>query len=252
MKRLFFVLTLVLATFVHGAAQDAMEQANQCYINGNYADAANCYEQLLAELPLTRQSRAEVLYNLGNARFKQGELAQAILAYERSLRLNPSDKDTQYNLEFARTQIVDNIEDNRAFFFSSWAKSVRNLLAEPVWRWMSIVCFFLMLVGALLFALGRTTLLRKSAFHVAWIMLLVALVSGLNASSLHKRDTLQPEAIITQGVLTAKSSPDQSGTDLFTLHEGTKVEIQETLGDWCNIRVANNEGWILLSYLERI
>lgn len=74
----------------------------------------------------------------------------------------------------------------------------------------------------------------------------------LNAGSLHRRDTLREEAIITQGVVNAKSSPDRSGTDLFTLHEGTKVDIRESLGEWCNIRVGNNQGWIRLSTLERI
>ena len=84
------------------------------------------------------------------------------------------------------------------------------------------------------------------------LALLLSVVSGIDALSLHRRDTERAEAIITQGITNAKSSPDRSGTDLFTLHEGTKVEISETLGEWCKIRVGNNEGWISLQHLERI
>ena len=39
---------------------------------------------------------------------------------------------------------------------------------------------------------------------------------------------------------------------LFTIHEGTKVEITEVIGEWCCIHVGNNVGWMPLTYLERI
>ena len=69
---------------------------------------------------------------------------------------------------------------------------------------------------------------------------------------LYDKDTERAEAIITQGIVNAKSSPDRSGTDLFTIHEGTKVVITETIGDWCCIHVGNNIGWMQLAHLERI
>ena len=120
------------------------------------------------------------------------------------------------------------------------------------WLILSIGLFLLTLIGISLFLLNRTTWLRKTAFHVAWIALLFSLIAGLNARSLHQRDTLRNEAIITQGIVNAKSSPDRSGTDLFTLHEGTKVTIRETIGEWVNVRVGRNEGWMKSAYLERI
>lgn len=232
-------------------------QANEQYAAGRYAEAADNYETCLSQqtedgTEMTDESRAEVLYNLGNARFKQGELAQAILAYERSLRLNPGNKDARYNLEFARSRIIDDIADNRTFFFSSWARSMRDSLTEDTWFLLSVGLFVIMLAALVVFALARVLWVRKAAFHTAWIALLLSVVSGIDALSLHRRDTERAEAIITQGITNAKSSPDRSGTDLFTLHEGTKVEISETLGEWCNIRVGNNEGWISLQHLERI
>ena len=99
---------------------------------------------------------------------------------------------------------------------------------------------------------GACVWLRKTAFHTAWIALLFSVIAGLDAWSLHQRNTLRNEAIITQGVVNAKSSPDRSGTDLFTIHEGTKVTIRETIGEWSNVKVGSNEGWIRLSCLERI
>ena len=235
MKLLFILLT---SLFTQGNAQ---------YAEGNYAEAATQYEQILAQQP-----SAEVYYNLGNAYFKQGELAQSILAYERALRLQPSMKDAKHNLQFAQSRIVDNIQDTQSFFLSNWLKAIRNALSQSTWMILSISLFILMLVGFFFFAFSQTIWLRKTAFYTSIVAVLLSIASFVNANSLHQRDTERAEAIITQGVVNAKASPDRSGTELFTIHEGTKVLITEVIGDWCCIHVGNNIGWMPLAYLERI
>ena len=245
MKR-FIICNLLLVICHLTFAQTSFEDANSAYADGRYEEAAALYQSLIDEQP-----DATLYYNLGNARFKQGELAQAILNYERALRLKPNYKDAQYNLAFAESKITDNIVE-QDFFLSVWARTIRNGLKEQTWFILSVALFIAGLISLLLFLLGRETWLRKTAFHIAWIALIFALIAGLNAGSLHQRDTLRNEAIITQGIVNAKSSPDRSGTDLFTLHEGTKVTIRETIGEWSNVRVGSNEGWIRTTCLERI
>lgn len=235
MKFLLILLTTLFA------------DANAQYAEGNYAEAATQYEQILQEQPTP-----EVYYNLGNAYFKQGELAQSILAYERALRLKPSFKDAKHNLQFAQSRIIDNIEDTQSFFLSNWLKAIRNALSQRVWMVGSIVLFIMALVGFFLFAFSQTLWLRKTAFYCSVIALVVSVMACANAGSLYQRDTQRSEAIITQGIVNAKSSPDRSGNDLFTVHEGTKVEIHEVIGDWCCVHVGNNIGWMPLEYLERI
>ena len=235
MKLLFIFLNILFS------------QANAQYAEGNYAEAAAQYEQVIAEQP-----SAEAYYNLGNAYFKQGELAQAILAYERALRIEPSYKDAKHNLLFAQSRIVDNIEDTQSFFLSNWLKAIRNALNQQTWMILSIALFICMLIGFFLFAFSQTVWVRKTAFYTSLVALLISLAACINAGSLHHRDTKRAEAIITQGIVNAKSSPDRSGTDLFTVHEGTKVVITETIGDWCCIHVGNYIGWMPLAHLERI
>lgn len=247
MKRLLFLLYYLLPTTYYLLLASPFTEANEQYAAGNYADAATLYQQILSEQP-----SAVVYYNLGNAYFKQGELAQAILAYERSLRLDPSNKDARHNLRFAESRITDNISDNQAFFLSTFLTNVRNRLQQSTWTWLSIVAFALLMAGLLMFLLTAEPAMRKTGFSVAVVMLLVSLFAFFAASSLNRRDTAREEAVITQGVVNAKASPDRSGTELFTLHEGTKVYIKETLGEWCNISVGNYQGWILLNNLERI
>jgi SH3-like domain-containing protein len=54
--------------------------------------------------------------------------------------------------------------------------------------------------------------------------------------------------------VTVKSTPAQNGTDLFILHEGTKVTITDgQLKDWKQVRVADGkEGWVETSQIEII
>lgn len=242
MKRLIitcYLLSVICCLFA--------SEANDLYAAGEYAEAAALYEQEVTDKP-----SAIAYYNLGNAYFKQGELAQSILAYERSLRLDPTNRDTRYNLRFAESRITDNIADNRAFFLSTVMTNMRNLLRERTWVIISLLTFLLFTVCLLLFLLSGEPIIRKIGFSLAIIMLVIAIFSFCFADSLHYRDTMREEAIITQGVVNAKASPDRSGTELFTIHEGTKVCITETLGEWCNITIGNYQGWIQLQNLERI
>ena len=86
-------LLLIILSTLNLQLSTAFADANQLYADGNFADAANAYEAIIAEQP-----NSEAYYNLGNAYFKQDELAKAILAYERCLRLDPRNKDAKYNL----------------------------------------------------------------------------------------------------------------------------------------------------------
>lgn len=246
MKKIFVICNLLLFICHWTFAQSDFDAANAAYAEGRYDEAAALYQAIIDEQP-----NAQVYYNLGNTRYKQGELAQAILGYERALRLRPNYPDAKYNLAFAQSKITDNIPE-QDFFLSAWTRGLRNSLSEHSWLAMSISLFILGLVGILLFLLSRMLWLRKTAFHLAWVALLFSLVAGLNAGSLHRRDAQRNEAIIVQGIVNAKSAPDRSGTDLFTVHEGTKVSIRETIGEWANVRVGQNEGWIRLTCLERI
>ena len=61
------------------------------------------------------------------------------------------------------------------------------------------------------------------------------------------------EAIIFSPTVTIKSSPDEKSVDLFVLHEGTKVELIDNIGDWYEIRIANGSvGWLATSAVEKI
>lgn len=245
MKRLTLILFSACLFLSSKAA--TWQEANDLYAESNYTEAIVAYETLLQDEP-----SAEAYYNLGNAYFKTGELAYAILSYERALRIYPRFKDADHNLRFAQTKIIDNIEDKHQFFLRQWAQTLRNQLTENQWFTLSLCAWIICLIGIFIFLFVSATIWRKVGFHCAWFTLIFAILTLWSGLSLHHRNTAREEAIIIQGIVNAKSSPDKSGTDLFVLHEGSKVRITDTVSEWAEIHVGDYVGWIRLNALERI
>ncbi|MCQ2334635.1 MAG: tetratricopeptide repeat protein [Paludibacteraceae bacterium] len=242
------IIIAILALFpLVAMGQNDWENANTAYANGEYENAIIGYENILQQTP-----SAEVYYNLGNAYFRTGEIARAILSYERSLRLAPGNKDAQNNLAFAQTRIIDDIKDNSQFFVKQWAQSLRNSQSESAWLTTATILFCLASLTIMLFLFLHNPLQRRLSFYTAILSLILCVNAIWCGLSLHHRDTARNEAIIIQGIVNAKAAPDKSGTDLFVLHEGTKVNISDMVGEWCEIKVGNNVGWIKLNALERI
>ena len=69
-----------------------------------------------------------------------------------------------------------------------------------------------------------------------------------------RSDMLSREnAIVMSSAISVKSSPDNSATDLFVLHEGTKVKVLSKVDNWCEVVIADGKkGWVLNSNIENI
>ena len=251
MKKIVFLLGVLLIT-VWGIASEVPQleqQAEQAYAAGKYEEAIEVYQKILGE----QLESANLYYNLGNCYYKLGENTKAILNYERALLLNPGDESVRYNLKMAQQAIVDKIEVLPELFLVRWYKALITTFSADQWGYFSVALFILFLLMAALFFYSRTRGMKKTGFVVGIIALCLMLTTLSFAFQQDKRMTQREFAIITAPSVTVKGAPDSSGTSLFLIHEGLKVQIIEVLGTWYNIRLADgNEGWVAQSDLERI
>ena len=231
------------------SADELWDLANAAYNEGNFEKAAKEYEQILAQ----NLHSAALYYNLANAYFKQGELGKALLNYNRASRIAPSDEDIRHNQEYAEKMTKDSIEKLPEFFLSTWLRQVRGVMSCTAWTILSLVMLVAALAMGLVYLLSQRMSLRKVGFYTMATAALLFVVSSAFALSQRRMLINRSEAIVMSSAASVKSSPDRSATELFVLHEGTKVSIGETTDGWAEVRIADGrKGWIEDKRIERI
>ena len=225
------------------------EQGNKAYIDGDFSKAVELYSQIEAR----GYYSARLYYNLGNAFFKLGQLGEAILYYNRALVLSPSMEDAAHNLEIAEAQTKDKIAVVPQFFLNRWMQTIQRALSCTAWSVLSLLCLAVALALLLLFLLGSALSVRKVGFYGTVVALLL-FVATISFAIAERNDILNREqAIVMSSAISVKSSPDRAATDLFVIHEGTKVTISSQVEGWAEVTIADGKkGWAELSHLERI
>lgn len=249
MKKIVIYLLCVVAGLTAAYGQESLTRANEAYAQEDYIKAIELYEQTAREHGVS----SDLYYNLGNAYYKHNEFAKAILNYERALLLNPGNEDARFNLDMANTHIVDKIDPVGRFFLSVWIDSMRSYLSSNTWAVIGIIAFFLFIGGCYLYLFTRSVRLKKIGFFGGIVVLLVAIMANCFAWGLNEKKEIRNEAIVFDATVSVKSSPAESGTDLFVLHEGTKVVVLSKVGEWSEVKISDgNRGWLPSAAIEII
>ena len=241
------LLLLLLLPLTASAVTKA--EADSAYAQGHYQQAARDYETLLQQGVSTA-----IYYNLGNAYYRMDDMPHAVLNYERALLLSPGDADVRFNLQMARSKTVDKITPESEMFFVTWYHMLVNFTSVDGWARMALCALAVAIFLALLYLFASPVWMRKAGFFGAVAMLLLFVVANIFAYAQKQGFVRRSGAIIMAPAVTVKSTPAKQGTDLFILHEGTRVEITDgTMRQWKRIRLADGkEGWIETSQMEII
>ena len=245
-----WVLPFYLFTFLpfQGLALTKVE-ADSAYVRGEYQQAINAYEALLKQ-----GASAEIYYNLGNAYYRTENITKAVLNYERALLFSPGDRDIRFNLQLAQSKTIDKIIPESEMFFVTWYHALVNLMSVDGWARTALVLLALVIILSLAYLFSERIWLRKLGFFAGLFLLVLFVLSNIFAWQQKQNLVHRKGAIVMQPSVTVKSTPAKNGTDLFILHEGTKVTITDaTMKGWREIRLADGkEGWMESNQLETI
>lgn len=229
------------------------DRVMEAYNNGQYNRVIELLEEEKEKHSVNGEESADLYYNLGNAYFRDNEIAKALLYYEKALLLKPGDKDIRHNIEYANTKIEDKIAVSDTFFLSSWLLGIQNLMASNSWAWFAVICFILLIACLFMFFFTKTRLSKQVAFYTG-IVLIILIIFG-NVFSYRQKSHVEnrDSAIIMSASVPVRSSPDPNSKEVFLLHSGTKVLVTKQDRDWCEIEIADgNVGWIEKNKLEII
>ncbi len=238
---LFCLMATTKTLFAFTGDYLLLDSANAAYNKTNYTKAIGFYKDFIKQ----GIESAQAYYNLGNCYYKTGEYPKAILYYEKAEKLAPADADVQFNLQLANLKIVDKIPaDAPLFIFSGW-KKFENKYTEKEW---AIIFIVILCLSLLLFALYLTVsgiLAKQLCFWSGLVIFFLSLFTFYIAHGQYELLNAHDTAIVMTASVTVKGAPEEKATQLFVLHEGTKVSIVKTDGDWTEIKLPNgSQGWL--------
>lgn len=244
-----FLFCMLMALVSLSASATTKENADAEYKRGNYQQAIKDYEELLKQ-----GVNADLYYNLGNAYYRTDNVTQAILAYERALMLSPGDDDIRFNLQFATSKTIDKITPESKMFFVTWYQSLVNFTSVDNWAVMAIASIVLVLLLVLMFLFGPNVMLRKIGFYGGCLFFVLFVFCNFFAYQQKYNLQNRTAAIVIAPSVTVKKTPANGSSDVFVIHEGTKVDITDKgLKDWRGIRLADGrEGWLQTRQIEEI
>ncbi len=235
------------------------ERADSAYTADQFKEALDLYNQALTE----DGSSSTLYYNIGNCYYRLGKPGMAIVSYERALRLDPTNQDAKTNLAFVNSRIIDR-QGERGSFMSNAYDSIALAAHSNTWAWLAFGLFALGMISIAVYIFMSSIMMRKVGFFGAIILLLgsmVCITISARASTLALRDDV---AIITAPstiLSTSPRTPKDRNEEAMLLHEGTKVEILDSVTTtvdsvstrWYDVQVDNaHRAWIRASEVEKI
>lgn len=224
-------------------AQDYLE-AVKLYNEGHYDKAANLFETISGMGVVN----GKLYYNAGNAWFKAGSVGRAMLWYERAMKLIPHDPDLMYNHDYVAGLLKDKVEDKGSpvlavLFF--W----KEMLTARMIQWLALIFFlvFWILLVIRMFRSGRS----MKVTH--WIVLSLAVVFTSTAFYDFYDAHYNKQAIVLSDTVSVRSGLTDDSTELFVLHSGTRVAVDDERRGYMKIRFSGDKiGWVKMKDIEII
>lgn len=217
------------------------EQGNQAYREGNYQSALEWYGKILS----AGYESSQVYYNIGNCYYKLGSVGRAILFYEKARKLNPRDREILFNLELANLKVIDRIEAPPQFFLFHWWETVKTYFSLSQLTRLAAILFGAAIFTLIAFLFFREHRLRRVILSALIVVGVLALFSAYLLVINAREESTHIQGIVLVSSVNVLSAPNENSTDVFVLHEGVKVTLQEQRGEWVLITLPDGKsGWM--------
>lgn len=242
MKKIFAYITLSLLSLnMFSADVDALADSAQNYfMQTRYAEAVVLYDSICR----MGYSSSDLYYNMGNCYYRLNEIPYSVYYYEKSLMLNPSNSDAEFNLNIANRSLKQVVEVLPKPFYERWGTAVLGFMGTDAWTIFNIIMLALVLAGIALYLFMGSIALRKLGFSVAVIAFVLFILTAICAYKSSVMITENNYAVVFEQSM-VKSSPNADAVNSFEIFEGLKVNVVDSANGMYNIRLADGkEGWI--------
>lgn len=249
MKFYIYLFILLFSAAGFSQAEETFDKANSAYADDEFEEAIQLYNSLLDEGLVS----ADLYFNLGNAYFKQNDLANAIWHYEKALQYDPTDPEIKENLEIANTQTIDKVKEVPQSQFNSMIYTITHTFKLNTWAWVSIIFSVLFGLFIIFYFRSPTVKGKRKNFSVAMIFLVLAVSSLFFGRFQNELLEDQSYAIIFENQLPAYVEPNPRSDINFELNRGTKVRLGSTFREFTQIELPDgSKAWVKTSALKKL
>ena len=215
-------------------AVDPFEQANKLYEESKHKESAKAYRALLQQ----GQASPALLFNLGNALFKSGEIGRAIICYRLAEQLAPRDPDIKANLQFARDSVGGGASLRksalRRFLGILTANELAILVTILGWVW-----FGLLAVKEIWPALGLSLALYTKAAALGFVFFGFWFAAVLNAQ------LREAPSVVVANEAVVRYGPFEESQSSFTLRNGAELIVLDRKDNWLQVQDGTQRiGWL--------
>lgn len=216
-------------------------KATDSYNAGDYGKAIEYYQRIIDN----GKHSAELYFNMANAHYKRDEIGPSIYYYEKALLLKPNDPEIKNNLGYAQNMRLDAIENMPETAMTRFYNTIIGKLSFDQWAYLGVTMVILFVLAYLAYYLLNIAIQKRISFIISIIALLLCLASISFAYLQYDSFNSDNPAIIFEREVAITSEPNERSERIFTLHEGTKVNVVEVLNNWMKIRIADGQtGWL--------
>lgn len=240
-KGLLFLLFAILCTESHAQSEVLFEKATEAYNEGEFEKAISFYDDILKN----GKHSAELYFNLGNCYYKMDEIGPSIYYYEKALLLQPNDSEIKNNLGFAQNMKLDAIDEIPKTAMKRFHDSLVLAFSPDQWGYFAVAMIILFVLGFITYYILYEATHKRIAFIAANAALFIAIFCIIMGYLGIRNQKLQNPAIIFEREVVITSEPNERSEKVFALHEGTKVNVLESLESWSKVRIADGQtGWM--------
>ena len=241
MKYWTLLWVFLISAWAMAQPEIRFDSATVAYNEGNYEKAIANYQGILEE----GKHSAALYYNLGNCYYKLNQIAPSIYYYEKALLLSPNDAEIKNNLVYAQNMTLDAIAPLPQTTLSRLYKQLTGILSFDGWAYLGVVFVVIFVLAYILFNYFQYSTHKRIAFISSLTAIALAVISVLIAFVEYQDFKADEPAIIFAQEITVKTEPNDRSEVAFVLHEGTKVNVQDTFDNWKKIQLSDGQvGWL--------
>ena len=240
---------ILFAFFNYSQNSELFDQGNDFYNQGRYFEAIEKYNLILKN----GSHSDELYYNLGNSYYKLNDIANSIFYYEKALILSPGNEKVLNNLLFANNMLIDKIESLPTNQVSLFFNSILNLFNYSTWQYVYLFFEYIAIIFMILYFISKNPKKKKRCFITALSFSLFFLITLFAANMSKGNYQNDNPAIIFDKEVDLRAEPNLRSEEIIILHEGTKLNIVESVNDWSLVELKNgNKGWLVTSSFRLI